>query len=244
MWPFPYVKTRLARNLQRLFRAKNSTFVPVYVQRMRLHVSQTALAAQSNARGSAPDEGSLLVQQMRRDHAHNLQRDHEELQRHATHIQRWIRGRVARRHLRGIQRLRAPFQPSRNIRFSSSAANNNNNNDNPVVRLTRREWSSRDERVLAYAFAQPTVVYDEAVGLLEARRIALSSNPRVTSLGIAAGTMEGEGLMAIANSLRANKGLQVLAIGRNGIGIDTPWCGALSLLAHVLCGVNFHLSFP
>ena len=50
--------------------------------------------------------------------------------------------------------------------------------------------------------------------------------------------------MVIANSLRANKGLQVLAIGRNEIGIDMPWCGALSTLANVLCGVNFHLSFP
>lgn len=171
-----------------------------------------------------------------------IEQERGDLDFAARKIQALYRGKLARKNMQGIKRKKEPLQPSRIKQLMKQSMKN------PQLRvgcLTSKEWKSQDPIILPFVFSNQIVICDGKYELSsnQASRIAehLSKNKRVKTLLIPYGNISNEGLLELANCLRSNQGLQVLAIGRNNIGIDTPWCNAFTSLANILSGVNFHL---
>lgn len=69
----------------------------------------------------------------------------------------------------------------------------------------------------------------------------LNAAKMITHLLVFPGSCEQDGLLALVQALGVNASLEVLAIGKNGIGLDSPWCPSMAQLGSVLARMNFHL---
>ncbi|KDO25806.1 hypothetical protein SPRG_08749 [Saprolegnia parasitica CBS 223.65] len=231
-------RTRLAVNLQRLYRKKHSRMAQFLRRRAKLKADEARYQLHrrmciriqtwwrrhvaSSTRDEPLNEAQFLLERLLRGHE-TLMHDERDLDFYARKIQAIYRGRRARINLKGLQRRRVPPPPSitATLRASLPVASLGVVRDGMAVAQIRHSFEVAEGLVLE---PRQPLQHDIYCANLTA---ALAANaPSIKTILAPPGCLlRDRGLGCLVEAMRSNqlKNLRVLAIGANDIQGDAPF---------------------